>query len=101
MKTQTEPEKGRGNDRPKQFKFKVNDQSFESEQSVLTGAQIKAQAQMEPSFQLFLEEPGDDKPDRQIGDTETVDLSEPGIEKFYGIPPATFGATHEYRRQSA
>ncbi len=75
----------------KKFKFSVDDRPFETETEVLTGAQIKTLAQIDPSFQLFLEVPGESRPDRQIGDSESVDLGTPGIEKFYSVPPATFG----------
>ena len=75
----------------RRYKFKVNDQVFETEQSVQSGAQIKALAQVDPSYQLFLEIPGESKPDRQIGDTDQLNLAEPGIEKLYTVPPATFG----------
>ena len=30
-------------------------------------------------------------PDRPVPDGDTVDLGAPGIEKFYTVPPATFG----------
>jgi len=76
----------------KKYKFFVNDQKFEVAEQHLNGAQIRALARVDPSFQLFLEEPGPDKPDRKISDTESVDLDSPGIEKFYVVPPALFGA---------
>jgi multiubiquitin len=73
------------------FKFMVDDRHFETEQQILTGAQIKAQAQVDPSYQLFLEVPGEAHPDRPILDGDPVDLGQPGIEKLYTVPPATFG----------
>ena len=76
----------------RQYKFKVNDQVFETEQPILTGAQVKALAQIDPSYQLFLEIPGESKADRQIGDTDQLNFAEPGIEKLYTVPPATFGS---------
>jgi hypothetical protein len=74
------------------YKFTVDGRNFESEQPILTGAQIKAKASVDPSFGLFLEGHGH-KPDEQIADNQKVDLSEPGREKFYTAPPATFGRT--------
>ena len=75
----------------KTYKFKVDDKMFESVEAVLTGAQIKQKASVQPSFQLFLEVPGEAQPDRQISDTDKANLAEPGVEKFYTVPPATFG----------
>jgi len=73
------------------FKFFVNDTKFEVDQRSMTGAQIKAVAGVDLSFELFLEEPGADRPDRKINDSDSVDLSAPGVEKFYTVPVATFG----------
>ncbi len=72
------------------YKFTVDGRHFESDQPILTGAQIKARASVDPSFGLFLEGHGN-KPDEQISDGQTVDLREAGREKFYTAPPATFG----------
>jgi len=74
------------------FKFFVNDAKFEVDQKSMTGAQIKALAGVDLSFELFLEEPGADRPDRKINDSDSIDLSAPGVEKFYTVPVATFGA---------
>ena len=73
------------------YHFSVDDKQLKSDQPILTGAQIKALAQVDPSFGLFLEGHGND-PNRQIADNESVDLRAPGIEKFYTAPPATFGS---------
>ena len=81
----------RGGGHATQYKLMVDDKPLESDESQLTGAQIKALAQVDPSFGLFLEGRGHDS-DQQIADHETVDLSEPGREQFYTLPPATFGA---------
>lgn len=76
--------------KPARFKFLVDDKPLESDQPVLTGAQIKALAKVDPSFALFLEGRGNE-PDRQIADGEAIDLSEPGRERFYTVPPAVMG----------
>ena len=73
------------------YHFHVDDRHLTSDEPVLTGAQIKARAAVDPSFGLFLEGHGNDA-DRQIGDADTVDLSKPGVERFYTVPPANFGA---------
>lgn len=72
------------------FKFTVDGKHFETDQPSLTGAQIKAFASIDPGFGLFLESHGN-RPDQQIADGQAADLSEPGREQFYTVPPATFG----------
>lgn len=79
-----------GHDHPP-FKFSVDNRPLESDRPVLTGVEIKALAGVDPSFGLFLERHGKD-PDLQINDGDQVDLREPGRERFYSVPPATFGA---------
>ena len=79
------------NEHKKPYHFFVDSKRYETDQSSLTGAEIKAIASVPPNYQLFLEEEGD-KPDRQIGDTETVTMKEgEGTRHFYAVPPATFG----------
>lgn len=71
-------------------KFFVDAKPFETDQTALTGAQIKARAGVPAEYQLFLEEEGD-KPDRAISDGESINLQgEP--KHFFAVPPATFGA---------
>ena len=74
----------------KKFKFKVNDQEFESDSATITGREIRQLAQIPSGYQLFQELKGQ-REDRMIGDDDTVNLAEPGIEKLYTVPPATFG----------
>ncbi len=73
------------------FKFFVNDAKFEVEQKLVTGSQIKSLAGVDLNFELFLEEPGENRPDHKINDSDSIDLSAPGVEKFYTVPVATFG----------
>lgn len=76
-------------EKPKEHKFFVDAKPYETDQTALTGAQIKAKANVPPQYQLFLEEEGD-KPDRAISDGESVDMR--GETKhFFAVPPATFG----------
>jgi Multiubiquitin len=73
----------------KVYKFFVDAKPYETDQTALNGAQIKAMASVPPQYQLFLEEEGD-KPDRAISDGESVTLQgEP--KHFFAVPPATFG----------
>lgn len=70
--------------------FFVDAKPYETDQTALTGAQIKAKAGVPAQYQLFLEEEGD-RPDRAISDGESVNLQgEP--KHFFAVPPATFGA---------
>jgi hypothetical protein len=76
---------------PKQFHFFVDAKRYETEKSSLTGAEIKAIAGVNPTYQLFLEEEGD-TPDKPISDSEAVTLKEgEHTRHFYAVPPATFG----------
>lgn len=59
----------------KKHHFFVDAKRFETEMSSLTGAEIKAKAEVTATYQLFLEEEGD-TPDRPISDGETVVLKE-------------------------
>lgn len=72
--------------------FFVDTVKYETDQTTLTGAQIKALIpNFDPSYSLFLEGPGDD-PDQPIADDTSVPLEkEKGPKRFYTVPPATFG----------
>jgi hypothetical protein len=74
---------------PKKYHFFVDGKKYETDQSSLTGADIKNVASVNPAYQLFLEEKGD-APDRPISDLEAVILAEK-TRHFYAVPPATFG----------
>jgi hypothetical protein len=69
--------------------FFVDAKRYETAKTALTGAEIKAIANVTPNYQLFLEEEGD-KPDRGIGDGEAVSIHE-RVKHFFAVPPATFG----------
>jgi hypothetical protein len=75
----------------KMYRFFVDGKPYEWAQQYITGTQLRAVAHIEPNVGIFLEEHGQDKPDRQITDTSSINLAEPGVEKFYTIPPATMG----------
>jgi hypothetical protein len=70
--------------------FFVDAKKYETAQTALTGAEIKAIAAVAPNYQLFLEEEGDN-PDKAIDDGEAVDLAN-RVKHFFAVPPATFGA---------
>jgi hypothetical protein len=70
--------------------FFVDAKRYETAKTALTGAEIKAIANVAPNYQLFLEEEGD-RPDRGIGDGEAVGITE-RVKHFFAVPPATFGS---------
>ena len=70
--------------------FFVDAKKYDTDQTALTGAEIKAKASVPGNYQLFLEEEGD-APDRAIGDGEAVNLND-RVKHFFAVPPATFGA---------
>jgi hypothetical protein len=71
------------------YHFFVDAKRYETDDVSLTGAQIKSIANIDPTYQLFLEETGD-HPDRALSDGEAVNL-EHQTKHFYAVPPATFG----------
>lgn len=64
------------------WKLKVENEVYEWDSQFITGAQVRTLGPGIPeSMDLFLKVQG--KPGRLIKDGDTVDLDEPGIEKFY------------------
>lgn len=72
---------------PTQFEIFVDDVRLVVHQPSMTGAQIKAAASKDASYQLFEEVRGGK--DIQIGDNQAVQIK--NGEHFYTVPPATFG----------
>ena len=72
--------------------FFVDNARYETDQCVLTGAQIKAKVPDWPAGDGLLLEGHDHEPDRLINDDERVDLAEHAPRRFVRVPPATFGA---------
>lgn len=83
---------GHGHAKPKKYTFFVNGTKYETDQSSLTGLQIKARvADWDQSHDLVLEGHGND-PDRVIRDDEVVELEkEHGPLRFSSVPKANFG----------
>jgi len=77
---------GGHDDDPKHFEIFVDGKKHTVETPYLNGAQIKSLGSVPSEYQLFLEQPGDDK---QVSDSESVQLKN-GMH-FYSVPPATFG----------
>lgn len=77
----------------KKFKYFVGKDQYETDQQMITGAQIKARIpNLDPTLQLSLEGHGND-PDRIVADNETIDLDTKGQghRHFTLVPPANFG----------
>ena len=72
-----------------QYHFFVDGKRYATDQTMLTGLQIKTIASVPANYQLFLEEEGD-TPDRQISDGEGVQMGHKE-KHFFAVPPATFG----------
>lgn len=70
------------------YKIKVDDQEFILDESRLTGSQIlKLVGKTPKSHQLNQQRRIDGKPKpKRVGPDETVDFTEPGIEKFMTLP---------------
>lgn len=78
-------------EKKKVYHFYVDAKRYETEKSSLTGIEIKTISGVTPTYQLFLEEEGDNA-DKPIADSETVALKEgEDTRHFYAVPPATFG----------
>ena len=66
----------------KKFKFKIENETYESDKQFITGLEVRSFGPGIPeSMDLYLKEHG--KPGRLIPNEETIDLGNPGIEKFY------------------
>jgi Multiubiquitin len=75
----------------KEYHYFVDGKEFTTDDSSLTGAQIKARIpDFNASYQLVLEGRGG-QPDKVITDNDSVDLNVHPLCQFYTVPPATFG----------
>ena len=78
-------------DKDKEYIFYVDANRYTTDEKSLTGAQIKAIAGVTPTYQLFLEEQGD-QPDKPISDGDSVHMQKgQHVPHLYAVPPATFG----------
>jgi hypothetical protein len=66
----------------KTFRLIVDQHPHTWPELTITGAQIKALAGVDPSFGVWEEIPGA-KVDPEIADNQVVDLTKPGVEKFF------------------
>lgn len=69
--------------------FFVDGKKYDTENTALTGLEIKTIASVPANYQLFLEGKGND-PDNAVSDSQSESM-EPPPKHFYAVPPATFG----------
>src|SRR4051812_35004183 len=74
------------------FHATIDDKTYDFGESEVTGAQLKAAAGLDPTYQLIREAHGQE-PNTPIKDADRIDLSEGGRAKFFSAPPATYGVT--------
>ena len=75
----------------KKYKFFVDAKQYETEKKHLTGTEIKGQAAVNATYQLFLEEEGDTLGQGHFGRRNESTMGRPGRKHFFAVPPATFG----------
>jgi hypothetical protein len=78
------------NPHPPHNHFFVDGKKYDTDQTTLTGQQIKTIANVPANYQLFVEGHGND-PDQAISDGQALDVGPPP-KHLYAVPPATFGA---------
>jgi hypothetical protein len=86
---------GKNDHKEKEYKFSVDGTTYTTEKKIISGAEIRTIAHIDPSYSLFLEVPGDEK-DILIKESTSINLDEGEIKKFYTVPPATFGLPYEH-----
>ena len=73
------------------YRFLIDGKEFESGQRHITGAELRQLGKIEAEYRIFLEKHREENerrhhpPDREIDETYSVDLDEPGEEKFYTL----------------
>lgn len=81
--------RGRGTERfvmfrtDRDFKFTVDNHQKEWGKPLITGKVLRKLANIQPGYALYLEVRGGQ--DREVNDTDIVDLSKPGIERFITV----------------
>ena len=75
--------------KPPKYHFFVDGNKYETDNTALTGLEIKTTASVPANYQLYLEGKGND-PDSAVSDGESMHM-EPPPKHFYAVPPATFG----------
>lgn len=74
----------------KKYHYFLDSVKIDTEQSSITGADVRAQLPPDKSgYSLFLESQGND-PDKQVQDPDGFTLEKKTL-RFYSVPPANFG----------
>ncbi len=82
-----------GHEKKEEFDYFVDNIKYETDQSALTGAQIKAKiSNFDPSYSLYLEGHANEKDTLVTDDMSLSLVKEKGPKRFYTVPPATFGS---------
>jgi hypothetical protein len=76
------------NDKPRVFKIIIDNKPFEWRPPAITGNQVKELVKAKLEYGVWLVVPGP-KDDEEIGNDQTVDLTEPGRERFITGPKKT------------
>ena len=63
------------------FKLIIDTHPFTWPNSTITGTEIKQLASVDPSYGVWQEVPGPNDP--PVGDNQQVDLTRPGVERFF------------------
>lgn len=92
----SENEHKKDEDRERSFKIIVDQKHHEWPRQFITGLEVKRLAGVDPAaFDAWLDVRGPE--DELIDDNEKVDLSKPGVEKFFtGKKTTTEGKGHEF-----
>lgn len=72
----------------KVYKYSIDGVKFETENKIITGAELRSKGNVPNDYEIYLEVHGSGD-DELITATQEVDLSEPGREKFYSSKPNT------------
>lgn len=71
----------------KVYKFFVDGKPYESSRQFITGAELRELAGIDTKRRIFLGDHGVGSPDRPILSQTSVNLAEPGEERFYTLAP--------------
>jgi hypothetical protein len=70
----------------KVYRFFVDGKEYQSTNQLMTGAELRELAGIDSKLRIFLGDHGRGTADRQILTHTSVNLAEPGEERFYTLP---------------
>jgi hypothetical protein len=70
------------------YKIRIDQKNFDVTNQFITGAELKNLGGIPADYEVFLKVNGPGE-DQLIRDADSVDLSQPGREHFYGCKPNT------------